>query len=400
MARTPRIILEDDYEFIKTALDRLDILHPYSLSKLQEWSYSKLHPCSSDKLYITGFHLLSPLAQPWIMRGFTKYRIRPSFHPDGKTEICKQKLWVSNSTKLLSRRWSTAQNQTFWPDYSSLLTRESRSRSLISSHWRLRFIPRDDDSMTHPNLFHSSSACFSSTVTRLFVTRRGAILLRWWRFLEKMRLSRLENLGIKNLSGKAKIIGSLVGVAGATILTFLKGMELNFSTSVNLLKPHSNGGHDQTVLHYESGDRIMGSILVVASYFSYSIWLIIQVENKDSLERWVTPEQAMKVCNRNFGVGADGVIFAMLGLNDIDYSMRIFNSDGSEPEEKLKLRQLNQGQDKAPAMVIENFWARIDNTNHAGGSNQIEDKVEEKSNSETYQLLDPNCRIDSVFARS
>ncbi|KAK8943527.1 hypothetical protein KSP40_PGU008983 [Platanthera guangdongensis] len=38
-------------------------------------------------------------------------------------------------------------------------------------------------------------------------------------------------------------------------------MELNFSTSVNLLKPHSNGGHDQTVLHYESGDRIMGSIL-------------------------------------------------------------------------------------------------------------------------------------------
>ncbi|KAK8961411.1 WAT1-related protein [Platanthera guangdongensis] len=73
--------------------------------------------------------------------------------------------------------------------------------------------------------------------------------------------SRLDNLEIKTLSGKAKILGSLVGVAGATILTFFKGMELNFSTSVNLLKPHSNGGHDQTLLHYESGDRIMGSIL-------------------------------------------------------------------------------------------------------------------------------------------
>ncbi|KAK8970060.1 hypothetical protein KSP40_PGU004716 [Platanthera guangdongensis] len=95
-------------------------------------------------------------------------------------------------------------------------------------------------------------------------------------------------------------------------------MELNFSTSVYLLKPHSNGGHYQTVLHYDSGDRIMGSILAV--------------ENKDSLERWVTPKQAMMVCNRNFGVGADGVIFMMLGLNDIDYSMRIFNSDGSEPK--------------------------------------------------------------------
>ncbi|KAK8934174.1 hypothetical protein KSP39_PZI014507 [Platanthera zijinensis] len=56
------------------------------------------------------------------------------------------------------------------------------------------------------------------------------------------------------------------------------------------------------------------------------------VENKDSLEPWVTPEQALEVCNHNFDVGADGVIFAMPGLNDTDYSMRIFNSDGSEPE--------------------------------------------------------------------
>ncbi|KAK8960520.1 WAT1-related protein [Platanthera guangdongensis] len=82
----------------------------------------------------------------------------------------------------------------------------------------------------------------------------------------------------QTLFGKAKILGSLVGVVGATILTFLKGMELKFSTSVNLLKLHSNGGHDQKALHYESGDRIMGSILAVASYFSYLIWLIIQAK--------------------------------------------------------------------------------------------------------------------------
>ncbi|KAK8942031.1 hypothetical protein KSP40_PGU005945 [Platanthera guangdongensis] len=43
--------------------------------------------------------------------------------------------------------------------------------------------------------------------------------------------------------------------------------------------------------------------------------------------------------------------------------------------EKLKLRQLNQAQDKAPAMVIENFLARIDNTKHAGGSNLFEDRL-------------------------
>lgn len=58
----------------------------------------------------------------------------------------------------------------------------------------------------------------------------------------------------------------------------------------------------------------------------------ILVDNRDSMEPKVTPEQAVKLCDRNFGVGADGVIFAMPGTNGTDYTMRIFNSDGSEPE--------------------------------------------------------------------
>ncbi|MQM18285.1 hypothetical protein Taro_051273 [Colocasia esculenta] len=58
----------------------------------------------------------------------------------------------------------------------------------------------------------------------------------------------------------------------------------------------------------------------------------ILVDNRDSLEPRVTPEQAVKICDRNFGVGADGVIFAMPGTNGTDYTMKIFNSDGSEPE--------------------------------------------------------------------
>lgn len=40
----------------------------------------------------------------------------------------------------------------------------------------------------------------------------------------------------------------------------------------------------------------------------------------------------MRLCDRNFGIGADGVIFALPGINGTDYTMRIFNSDGSEPE--------------------------------------------------------------------
>lgn len=37
------------------------------------------------------------------------------------------------------------------------------------------------------------------------------------------------------------------------------------------------------------------------------------------------------LCNRNFGIGADGVIYLFRGKN-ADFKMRIFNNDGSEAE--------------------------------------------------------------------
>ncbi|MGF1499738.1 MAG: diaminopimelate epimerase [Elainellaceae cyanobacterium] len=58
----------------------------------------------------------------------------------------------------------------------------------------------------------------------------------------------------------------------------------------------------------------------------------ILVDNRQQSTPRLTPEQAVKWCDRNFGIGADGVIFALPGENGADYTMRIFNSDGSEPE--------------------------------------------------------------------
>ncbi|MGD1899965.1 MAG: diaminopimelate epimerase [Phormidesmis sp.] len=66
----------------------------------------------------------------------------------------------------------------------------------------------------------------------------------------------------------------------------------------------------------------------------------ILVDNRASTEPQITPEQAVAVCDRNFGIGADGVIFVQPAPRsnqtdsqaNIDYSMRIYNSDGSEPE--------------------------------------------------------------------
>lgn len=58
----------------------------------------------------------------------------------------------------------------------------------------------------------------------------------------------------------------------------------------------------------------------------------ILVDNRHQAEPMLTPEQAVKLCDRNFGIGGDGVIFALPPVNGTDYTMRIYNSDGSEPE--------------------------------------------------------------------
>ncbi|NES78139.1 MULTISPECIES: diaminopimelate epimerase [Okeania] len=58
----------------------------------------------------------------------------------------------------------------------------------------------------------------------------------------------------------------------------------------------------------------------------------ILIDNRHLPQPIVTPEQAIKLCDRNFGIGANGVIFALPRQEQADYTMRIFNSDGSESE--------------------------------------------------------------------
>ena len=40
----------------------------------------------------------------------------------------------------------------------------------------------------------------------------------------------------------------------------------------------------------------------------------------------------VRVCDRHFGVGADGVLYLLPGAEGCDVTMRIINADGSEAE--------------------------------------------------------------------
>lgn len=58
----------------------------------------------------------------------------------------------------------------------------------------------------------------------------------------------------------------------------------------------------------------------------------ILIDNRHAPDPIITSEQAAQMCDRHFGIGADGVIFALPGQENTEYTMRIYNSDGSEPE--------------------------------------------------------------------
>jgi diaminopimelate epimerase len=59
----------------------------------------------------------------------------------------------------------------------------------------------------------------------------------------------------------------------------------------------------------------------------------ILIDDRTKIDPSLQPSEAAALCDRNFGIGADGVIFAL--KNDdpaFDFTMRIYNSDGTEPE--------------------------------------------------------------------
>ena len=63
-------------------------------------------------------------------------------------------------------------------------------------------------------------------------------------------------------------------------------------------------------------------------------FLILDVRSLGDVADAALPDtvQVARLCDRRFGVGADGLIAALPPLSDGEVRMRIFNTDGSEPE--------------------------------------------------------------------
>jgi diaminopimelate epimerase len=56
------------------------------------------------------------------------------------------------------------------------------------------------------------------------------------------------------------------------------------------------------------------------------------VINPNDIDKELSTSQIKLICHRNYGIGSDGILFGPIKTDKADFSLRIFNPDGSEAE--------------------------------------------------------------------
>ncbi|XWS55191.1 hypothetical protein CRYUN_Cryun10bG0153400 [Craigia yunnanensis] len=120
------------------------------------------------------------------------------------------------------------------------------------------------------NLYIGSMALTSATFVSAMTNLIPAIT-----FIMAITIG-LEKLGFGTTAGRAKVLGTLIGIGGAMLLTFYKGVQINTGpTHIDLL---SHGSHGAASSHPGSANHLLGALLALGSCISYALWLNIQAK--------------------------------------------------------------------------------------------------------------------------
>ena len=85
----------------------------------------------------------------------------------------------------------------------------------------------------------------------------------------------MDTLRLGSNEGRAKLLGTLLGVGGALVFVFYKGFELHiWSTHVDLLKSSGQSSGPATENHHHIS--ISGVLMVFGCNVSVSLWLLLQ----------------------------------------------------------------------------------------------------------------------------
>ncbi|KAL2335625.1 hypothetical protein Fmac_016838 [Flemingia macrophylla] len=87
-------------------------------------------------------------------------------------------------------------------------------------------------------------------------------------------ICRMEKIAVKRRTTQAKILGSIVSIAGAFIVTFYKGQSIIIAdNSPSIQLPHSNG-----ILTSAEKDWVIGGLMLTACNVLLTVWCVYQVE--------------------------------------------------------------------------------------------------------------------------
>lgn len=83
-----------------------------------------------------------------------------------------------------------------------------------------------------------------------------------------------EKLNMRTAATNAKVLGTILGITGSMLLSFLKGVEINIWKDIHINLFHKNINSQLGTSH---GREWLGVLCGIGSCLSFSIWLIIQV---------------------------------------------------------------------------------------------------------------------------
>ncbi|WVY95269.1 hypothetical protein V8G54_034357 [Vigna mungo] len=80
-------------------------------------------------------------------------------------------------------------------------------------------------------------------------------------------------------AGRAKVLGTIIGIGGAMVLTFIKGAEINiWPFHISLMHPRQHQDSHVAQLNSDSSNTLLGALCSILSCFSFSLWLTIQAK--------------------------------------------------------------------------------------------------------------------------
>lgn len=87
---------------------------------------------------------------------------------------------------------------------------------------------------------------------------------------------RLESVGMRRKEGQAKVLGTMVCVGGAMLLSFYHGRTVMGGSSIHW-KYADNMGNGSSSDQTHENNFMLGPFLIIVSTMAWAIWFIIQV---------------------------------------------------------------------------------------------------------------------------